>query len=52
MAEQYTRSAVHRCQGMFLAAAEEVALVEIASLRCFERVCGRETRPSLRLTVC
>jgi len=38
--------------GMFPSVAEEVAVVEMPSLRCNECVQGRETRPSLRQNHC
>jgi len=52
MAEQCNRSAERRRRGMFPSGAEEVAVVETPSLRCFQRVGVRETRPSLRLNLC
>jgi len=52
MAQQCNRSAEHRQRGMFPFAAEEVAVVETPSLRCFQPVRGRETRPSLQLKLC
>jgi hypothetical protein len=36
---------------MFPSTPEEAAVVETASLRCFPRVRGRETRPSLQLNL-
>jgi len=47
MAQQCNHSAERRFRGMFPSAADQVAVVETASLRCFQRVQGREMRPSL-----
>jgi hypothetical protein len=52
MAPQCNRSAERRRRGMFPSPAEEVTVVETPSLRCFQRVRGRETRPSLQLNLC
>jgi len=52
MAQQCNRSAEHLRWGMFPSMAEEVAVVETLSLRCFQSVRGWETRPSLRLNLC
>jgi len=51
MAQQCNRSAERQHQGIFPFAAV-VAVVEAPSLRCFQHVQGRETRPSLRLNLC
>jgi hypothetical protein len=51
MAQQCNHSEQRWRQGMCLSAAEEVAVVETPSLRCFKRVPGRETRLSLRLNL-
>ena len=45
-AQQCNRSAEGQCRGMFASASERLAMVETPSLRCFERVRGRETRSS------
>jgi len=52
MAQQCNRSVERRRRGMFPSAAEEVAVVETLSLRCSQRVRGREMRPSLQLNLC
>jgi len=52
MAQQCNRSGQLWSWGTFWSAAEKVAVVERPSLRCFQRVRGRETRPGLRLNHC
>jgi hypothetical protein len=53
MAQQCNRSAERQCRGMFPSAAEEEeVVVETPSLRCLQRVRGRETSPSLQLNLC
>jgi len=52
MAQECDCSVEHWHRGMFLSLAEEVPVVETPSLRCFQRVRGRETSPSLRLNLC
>jgi len=51
MAQQCNRSAERRHRGIFPPAAD-VVVVESPSLRSFQHVRGRETRPSLRLNLC
>ena len=51
MAQQCNRSVERRRRGMVPFAAQDVAVVETLSLRCFQSVQGRETRPSLRLNL-
>jgi len=53
MVRQCDPAVEHRRRGMFPSMAEEVVVVvKIPSLRCVERVRGRETHPSLRLILC
>jgi len=52
IAKQCHGSVQHRRLGMFLSAAEEVALIENLGVRCFQHVRGREMRPSLGLNAC
>jgi hypothetical protein len=51
MAHQSNSLVEHRHRNMFPSALEEAAVVETGSLRCFPRVRGRETRPSLQLNL-
>jgi len=51
MAQQCNRSAVHWRWGI-LPSAAQVAVDETLREQCFQRVRGRETRPSLRLNLC
>jgi len=51
MAQQCHQSAERRRCGISPFTAEAVAVVEAVGLRCFLRVRGRETRPSLQLNL-
>jgi len=51
VAQQYNGSVEHRHRGMIQSGAEEVAVVETPSLRCFQCARGKETHPSLRLNL-
>ena len=46
-AQHCNRSAERRRRGMFPSMSEELAVVETPSVRFFQRVRGRETRPCL-----
>jgi len=52
MAQQCNSFVERRHQGMLTSGAEEVAVVETPSQRCFQCIQGRETRQSLRLNLC
>jgi hypothetical protein len=52
IAQQCNHSAERQRRVTFLSTAEEVAIVKTLSLRCFQRIEGSVTRPSLRLNLC
>jgi len=52
MDQQCNRSGERWHRGIFPSPAEEVVVVDTPSLRCFQRVRGWETRPSILLNLC